>query len=190
MSGLGPEDGTVWDQSRYGSGSYLMVSVQIHYHCDKQICTFQWYYKSVHSREKTQAESRQTGSEQKQSLRAENGPGYRGRDEAWRAKLNSPSTSTLARLKWSRQWETWSTFMEKSIMEKSFTEEAGARPAHLHIPRIAMAVTDGPTCWQHVGGSGPASYRCKCSVQTILVSCSISGFVLSYLHGVLWQLSD
>ncbi|XP_068180137.1 matrilin-2-like [Antennarius striatus] len=28
-------------------------------------------------------------------------------------------------------------------MEKSFTEKEGARPAHLHIPRIAMVVTDG-----------------------------------------------
>lgn len=28
-------------------------------------------------------------------------------------------------------------------METSFTEEDGARPAHLHIPRIAMIVTDG-----------------------------------------------
>ncbi|KAM3614043.1 uncharacterized protein V6R79_009022 [Siganus canaliculatus] len=29
------------------------------------------------------------------------------------------------------------------IMEKSFTVEDGARPAHFHIPRIAMVVTDG-----------------------------------------------
>lgn len=28
-------------------------------------------------------------------------------------------------------------------METSFTEEDGARPAHVHIPRIAMIVTDG-----------------------------------------------
>lgn len=28
-------------------------------------------------------------------------------------------------------------------MERSFTEEDGARAAHLHIPRIAMIVTDG-----------------------------------------------
>lgn len=28
-------------------------------------------------------------------------------------------------------------------METSFTEDDGARPAHLHIPRIAMIVTDG-----------------------------------------------
>lgn len=28
-------------------------------------------------------------------------------------------------------------------METSFTEKGGARPAHLHIPRIAMIVTDG-----------------------------------------------